>query len=146
MIISTQQQFSDGQNVTADAASTNLIDLGATGTVLGAPAALVRDIGKGTPVKIVVQLDTAAGGTSPTVDVTLQMDTTSAFSSPTTIATAPQKAAGAAGDRIALYWVPDGTSERYIRLHYNVGGTSPDYTFTSFVTLADQTADGVAGV
>ena len=42
MILSAQQIFSDGQALTATAVSTNLIDLGATGTVVGAPAVAAR--------------------------------------------------------------------------------------------------------
>ena len=40
MILSKEQEFSDAQTVTATAASTNLIDLGATGTVVGGAAAI----------------------------------------------------------------------------------------------------------
>ena len=43
MLLSSEQTFSDAQALTATAVSTNIIDLGPTGTVLNAPAALVRD-------------------------------------------------------------------------------------------------------
>jgi hypothetical protein len=43
--MSEQQLFSDSQALTQTAVSTNIIDLGATGTVTGGAAALVRDIG-----------------------------------------------------------------------------------------------------
>ncbi len=145
MLLSAQQTFSDGQALTVTAASTNIIDLGATGTVLGAPAALVRDIGKGEPIAILVQLDVNSGGTSPTLDVALQVDTTDAFSSATTVATSQQIAGGSAGDRVSLYWIPEGTNERYMRLNYTLGGTSPTYTVTAGVVAADQTNDGVPG-
>lgn len=141
MIFSKESRFSEGQNLTATGASTNIIDLGATGTVLGAPAALARDIGKGRPIQIVVQLAAAAAGTSPTLVVTLETDTTDAFGSTTIRATAPIKAGGADGDRISLFWVPEGTSERYMRLLYTLGGTSPDYTLDAGIVLADQTND-----
>ena len=139
MIFSAQQKFSASQVVTADAGSTNIIDLGATGTPLKAPSALVRDIGKGTPIPIVVQLDIAATGTSPTLLVTLQMDNDVAFGSPTTVATAQSIAGGAAGQRVTLYWIPEGTIERYIRLFYDVGGTSPSYQITAGIVAADHT-------
>lgn len=140
MIFSANQMFSDGQVVTVDAASTNVIDLGATGTVLGAPAALTRDIGKGRPIQIVVQLDIAATGTTPTLIVELQVDTVENFASPTTVARTVQLAGGAAGARLALYYVPEGTNERYLRLYYDVGGTTPSYQLTAGIVLADQTA------
>lgn len=140
MILSLEQLFSDSQNLTSSGASTNIIDLGATGTVLGAPAAQVRDIGKGRPIPILVQLAAAASGTSPTLDVALQVDTVSNFASATTVVTAPQKAGGAAGDRITLFYIPEGTNERYLRLNYTLGGTSPDYTVTAGIVLADSTS------
>ncbi len=141
MILSLEQRFSDAQVVTADAASTNLIDLGATGTVLGGPAALVRDIGKGKPVPVLVQLRVAATGTSPTLDVTMEMDTLAAFGSATIVATAPQVVGGLAGDRVGLFWILEGTFERFIRLFYNTGGTSPQYDIDAGIVLADQTND-----
>lgn len=146
MILSAEQMFSDGQALTATAASTNIIDLGAPGTVLGAPAALQRDVGKGTPIPIFVSLDVASGGTSPTLDVALQMDDNAGFSSPTTLASAPQVAGGAAGDQVALYYLPEGITQRYIRLNYTLGGTSPTYTVSAGLPAATQSNDTVAGV
>lgn len=142
MILSAEQEFSSGQNLTASGASTNTIDLGAPGTVLGAPAALVRDVGKGHPVPLVVQLSAAAAGTSPTIAVTMQMDTTSAFSTATTVASSGTIAGGAAGQRIPLHWLVEGITERFLRLYYTLAGTSPDYTLDAFITFADQTNDG----
>lgn len=142
MILSAEQTFSESQNLTASGPSTNVIDLGAPGTVLGGPAALVRDIGKGRPIPIMVQLTAAAGGTSPTLVVALQMDTTSAFSSATTVATTATIAGGSAGQRVPLYVLPEGITERYIRLYYTLGGTSPDYTLDAFIAAADQSNDG----
>lgn len=142
MLMSKEQTFSDAQELTGTAASTNIIDLGATGTVLGAPAALVRDIGKGNPIQIIVQLDVAAGGTSPTLSVAVQVDDNSSFSSATTVATSQTKSGGAAGDRIQLNaYLPEGTNERYLRLNYTLTGTSPTYTVTAGVVAADQTND-----
>lgn len=140
MIFSAEQTFSESQVVTATGASTNLIDLGATGVVLGAPAPRDRDLGKGRPIPIVVQLDIDATGTNPTLDVTLQVDTQENFASPTTVATAQQVAGGAAGDRVSLFYVPEGTNQRYLRLLYTVGGTSPSYQLTAGIVMADQTA------
>lgn len=145
MLLSKEQNFSEAQALTATAASTNIIDLGSTGTVLKAPAALVRDIGKGKRIDILVQLDVDSGGTSPTLDVALQVDTVENFASPTTVASAQQVAGGSAGDRVSLYWVPEGSNQRYLRLNYTLGGTSPTYTVTAGIVAADQTNDTVAG-
>jgi hypothetical protein len=46
MIMDITVQFSNGQAITADAASTNIIDLGQPGTVYGAGAPIVRDVGR----------------------------------------------------------------------------------------------------
>ena len=135
MLLSAQQTFSDGQVVTSDANATNVIDLGEMDTVLGAPAALKRYVGKGTPVPIVIQV-TAASGTSPTLDVSLVMDTAAAMSSETTVASAPQVTGTG---RVSLWFLPEQITERYITLDYDVGGTSPSFTIDAFIPAADQT-------
>lgn len=140
MITSKQQTFSDGQVVTADAASTNVIDLGAPGTVLGAPAALVRNIGKGRPVPIYAQLDADASGTTPTLTVLLQVDNDVAFGSAKVVARSEVISGGGEGDRISLYAVNERADERYMRLFYVVSGTTPSYTISAGIPLADQTA------
>lgn len=146
MLISNESLFSDSQNITATGASTNIIDLGATGTVLGAPAALTRDIGKGNPIPVVVRLGADASGTSPTLDVSVQVDTVANFASPTTVAAATQKAGGTDGDEIYLdVYLPEGTNQRYLRLLYTLGGTNPDYTITAFIPAAKQSNSSVPG-
>src|SRR4051812_22197556 len=52
MILREPARFANAQAVPATAASTNIIDLGATGTVFGAAAAIGRDVGKGRQVSI----------------------------------------------------------------------------------------------
>jgi len=125
MIIDYNLQFSDAQALTADAASTNVIDLGAD-----------RDIGPGEDMKIAVTLDVAMGGTSPTMAVQVQTDDNSAFSSATTVLTSRTVSAGAAGDSIII-GLPD-TNERYVRLYYDLGGTSPTATVTASVVKDAQ--------
>lgn len=146
MIFSKEQLFSDGQEVTATAVSTNVIDLGATGTVLNAPAALVRDIGKGRPIPIVVSLDADADDAADTLVVTLEMDTVENFASATVVATGATLTGGSAGDSISLHFIPEGLNERYMRLNYTVTGATPSYTLTSGIVLADQTNDAGPGV
>lgn len=139
MLLSAQQTFSDAQALTASAASTNILDLGAPGTVLNAPAALVRDIGKGNPIPIIIRLDVDSGGTSPTLVAAVQVDNDSAFGSPTTVATANTVSGGSAGDEVYLdVYLPEGTNERYLRVNYTLGGTSPTYTVTAAVVLGKQ--------
>lgn len=139
MILDTQNLFSDDQALTATAVSTNVIDLGAGGTPAIGASALGRQIGLGEPVEVLVQLTVDSGGTSPTLDVDLQQDTTAAFSSATVIASAAQIAGGSAGDRASIQWIPHGQSERFLRLNYTLGGTTPTYTVTSGIVLGTQT-------
>ena len=140
MIFSKQHMFSESQAVTTTAVSENIIDLGAAGTPLGAPTTIGQDIGKGRPIPILVQLDVAAGGTSPTLDVTLEIDDNEGFSSATVVDSAPQVAGGVAGQRVALFYIPEGTNERYVRLNYTTGGTFPTHTITAGIVLADTTS------
>lgn len=125
MILSKQDLFSDAQAVTATAASTNLIDLGAQGTVVGQSAALAYDHGQGTYIPLLVQaVETFATLTSLTV--TVETDDNAAFSSATTIATttAIPVASLTAGYIFGLTAIPTGAVERYIRLKYTVAGSS----------------------
>lgn len=147
MLLSTELTFSDAQ-VTSGASevSDNVIDLGATGTVHGSPVALVRDIGKGNPIPIIVRLDADAGGTSPTLVVTVEIDTVENFASEDTVATSILHTAGVAGDEIWLnVYLPEGTNQRYLRLLYTTGGTTPVYTLTAAVVAAKQSNTTVPG-
>ena len=120
--------------------SSNIIDLGATGTVIGGSSALDRDIGKGTPLEILIQWTVAAvSGGASTVTVDLETDDNSAFSSATVLATtgAIAKATLVAGYQMKIHYMPRG-AERYIRLNYTVA--------TADLTAGKVTAGFVAGV
>ena len=125
MLIDYNLQMSDAQSVTADAASTNVIDLGSD-----------RDIGPGEDMKIVVSFDVAMGGTSPTLAVQVQTDDNSGFTSASTIATSRTIAAAAVGDTLVM-GLPD-QNERYIRLNYDVGGTNPTMTVSASIVKDAQ--------
>lgn len=139
MILDIQSMFSDDQALTVTAVSTNVIDLGATGTPPLSSTALTRDIGPGTPIDILIQLTADAGGTSPTLDIDLEVDTVENFASATVVASAVQIAGGTEGQRASIRWVPDGTDQRYLRLNYTTGGTSPTHTVTAGIVLGVQT-------
>ena len=126
MIFDKENLLSDSQAVTATAASTNILDLGATGKVVGGSVNLTRDIGKGLPLPIRVQITEAFNNlTSITFD--LQFDDNSAFSSPKTVQSATVAlAALTAGARVAAFdYLPVGADERYCRLNYTVTGAAP---------------------
>lgn len=119
--------FSDGQAITATVASTNYIDLGATGTPYGASAPIVRDIGKGEEIPLIcTAVESFNNLTSLTISI--ETDDNTAFATPATVWTSiaytlAQLAVG------ARYLLPDelpvGVNERYVRLKYTVVGTAP---------------------
>ena len=86
----------------------------------------------------------ASGGTSPTLQVALQTDDNSSFSSATAIYTGP--ALAQATNRAQIIPMPH-ENERYLRLSYTQGGTSPTATVSAFITDSPQawqaTADGI---
>ena len=138
MILDMQSLFSDDQAITTTAVSTNLIDLGATGTPPLSSTALVRDIGKGTPIEILIICTVAHGGTTPTLVVTLEQDTVVGFSSATVVGTSAEMADAVVGDRASIYFVPEAVNERFIRLNYTAGGTTPTITITAGIVLGAQ--------
>lgn len=126
-ILSKQDEFSDGQAITATAASTNIIDLGATGTPAGSSVALVRDIGKGgmLPMEVLV---TEAFNNLTSLEVQLEVDDNSSFSSAKLVASTGAIALAKLVKGYRLPFpaeVPEGTDERYFRLRYVVVGTAP---------------------
>lgn len=136
MIFSAEDLFSEDQALTASAASTNYYDNGAHGTVLGAPSALDY-ANEATMIPIEVVSTLAAGGTSPTLTVKVQSDDNTSFSSATDVT--PEYSIGtAAGSRLSLQVLPENINERYFRLYYTLGGTSPTFTVTAGVVGARQ--------
>lgn len=125
MIFDSTNLFSDAQAVTSSAASTNVIDLGATDTPKHAANAITRDIGKGRPIDLRIQVVTDFA-TLTSLTVAVQTDTVEAFSSATTVleSEAVPVASLVAGYVFPIQWVPRGTLERYVRLYYTVAGTA----------------------
>jgi hypothetical protein len=124
MIFDSTNLFSDAQAITATAVSTNVIDLGATDTPKHGANAITRDIGKGSPIHMRLQV-VQAFATLTSLIVGVQVDTVENFASPTTVLSSP---AVPVADLIAGYvfpiqWVPRGTAQRYMRLNYTVAGT-----------------------
>jgi hypothetical protein len=129
MIMDALLEFSDAQALTATAVSTNVIDLSAD-----------RDIGTGRALYWVISVDVALDGTTgdETYVATLQTDDNAAFSSGTTIATITMTRGAASGTR---YWagIPS-ANERYLRVTYTLGGTTPTATVSSFLLDRDPSA------
>ncbi len=140
-----------GQAITSatTTASTDSIDIGPLISVGSLGANLVRDIGVGAAVYLVVVLTTGSVTTvtSPTLTVNVQGDDNTGFSSPTTYASSvtvnlpTTTAAAAAGSTLIAMRLPSAAYERYLRLSFVTGGTitTASYTFQAFLTAdADQ--------
>lgn len=126
MIVDNTLVLSDSQAITADARSTNVIDLGATGTAYGHASALARDIGKGNDIPIVVEI-TEAFNTLTSLTVSLESDDNASFSSTREIASRTYLLAELTLGAVLSFpaRIPEGTNERYLSLYYNVNGTNP---------------------
>lgn len=142
MIFDATNLFSDAQAITASAASTNYIDLGAAGTTEGGTA-IVRDIGPGNEIEILVQVTTVfdSSADDETLTVAIQMDSTTTFTPDKTIQLEVISNANlkTLGYRVPIRVVPDGVNLRYIRLYYTVTGSGN-------FTAGKITAGIVAGV
>lgn len=117
MILDNQTLFSDQQAITVTTVSTNTIDLGPIN------AGVVRDVGNGKPVPIVIQVtENFAAAGAAVLTMTLQSDDNSSFTSPKTISTVPGAAVAdlRAGKAITMDYLPRGANERYLRLNYTV--------------------------
>lgn len=140
MIFDNTLLFSDGQAITADAVSTNVIDLGATGTPFGGRA-LVADFGKGKKIPIFAFI-TETFNTLTSLTVTMEVDSVENFASPKEVASRTFLLAElAAGTELSFpEAILEGTNERYLRLNYNVTGSNPSTgKITAGVVAARQT-------
>lgn len=145
MIFDKTNLFSDAQAITADAASTNIIDLGATGTPYGSGSALARDIGPGTGVPLYVGV-TETFNNLTSMNIQVQVDDNAGFSTPTVVYQSPTYTLAqlAVGAKFLLpEWLPTGTNERYVRLFYDITGTAPSTgKVTAGVVMGRQTSYG----
>jgi len=142
MLTDALTTLSNSQAITATAASSSVIDLGAGGTPKpGHTVALTRDLVKGTKIKFRCQV-TETFLTLTDLTVALQADNDEAFGSATTVlaSAAIPLATLVAG---YVFWgfdiVPRGITERYLRAYYTVGGSSATAgKIFAAVTLANQ--------
>jgi len=131
MILDKQNTFSDDQEPTTTAASTNIIDLGADGSKVPNPNIKA--------FKILVQI-TLALVTGTSLAVSLQTDSDEAFGSPVTLYTTAAIATAdlIAGYKFAIPSMPITGVERYIRLMYTIIGTYNAGTIYAGVILDEQ--------
>lgn len=140
MILSAQQLFSDDQAITATAVSTNKIDLGASATPYGGKAALAKDVGKGNPIPVLVQVTTAFA-TLTSLTITLETSANADLSSSTVLASETILAAAlVAGKKTNLQFVPNGANKRYLGLRYTVAGSDATAgKITAGISMGNQT-------
>jgi hypothetical protein len=126
MIVDNTLVFSDHQEINGDAASTNIVDIGAAGTAYGHAAAVPRDIGKATEIPLYVSV-TEAFNTLTSLTISLQCDDDVAFGSPKELGSRTYLLAELTlGARLEFpAEIPEGANERYLRLNYNCTGTDP---------------------
>lgn len=138
MILDDTLVLSDGQPITADAASTNIIDIGAAGTAYGHSSPVRRDIGIGTHIPMILTV-TEPFNNLTSLTVQQQVDDDAAFGSPKTIGSRTFTLAELNALKQLPFpaEIPEGTDERYFRLFYDVTGTAP--------TTGKLTASVVAG-
>ena len=125
MILDSQLLFSDAQAITADAASTNIVDLG-----------IARNIFDGEPMAVVLTVDVAADGTTTdeTYEFQIETDDNASFSSATDLLVHSIGYASLTAGSQHILPIPVGAAvEQYMRVYYNVGGTSPSVTVTAFL-------------
>lgn len=126
MFIDALLRLSDAQAVTADAASTNTIDLG--------NVTPKRKIGSGEPMGVLFAVDVAADFTTEDEAYELQViqSANADLSSPTIIATLTLTAAQLVAGAMFVLPIPPGfPTARYLGAYYNVGGTTPTVTITA---------------
>jgi hypothetical protein len=125
MILDLLTLFSDSQAVTVDAASTNVIDLGAPGKAAYGNIQLVRN-NKGDCVPVLIQV-TEDFATLTSLTVVIQGSVDEAFTSPISLATSPAIAVASlkAGYQFRMLpELPKNNIYRYIRMYYDVTGSS----------------------
>jgi len=145
MIFDNSLLLSDGQAITADAASTNVIDLGATGTPFGG-SALTRDIGIGESVPLSVRVTETFNNLT---NIVVQVQTSPDNSTWTTIqgGATVLLASLVAGYQFEVpSRFPEGTKARYVRLYYDITGTAPSTgKITAGVVMSRQTNKTIGG-
>lgn len=124
--------FSQDQALSASGASTNVYDASVSDTYYG----------DGSLLAVLVTTDVAADFTSAdeTYTAKLQMDDNAAFSSPTDVGpvftyTAAERAVGG---QVVLPVPANVKMERYLRVYYTLGGTTPSITVTAAMYPVDQ--------
>lgn len=124
MIFDASLLLSDQQAITASAASTNVIDLGTTGTPFGSGVALTRDIGRGEEVDLSISV-VQSFATLTSLQVAVQTSPDNSTWTTKYSGRVVPLAELVAGFQFKFPCCFDeGTDERYVRLYYTVAGSN----------------------
>lgn len=135
MYIDKENRYSNAQALTGSAASTDIIDHGSD-----------RNIGIGEPMALLITVNVALDRTTgdETYAAQLQTDDNSSFSSPASVGASISMTTYAAGSKYVRVLPPDTSTERFTRVNYTLGGTTPLGTLTAdLVPLKLLQNDGV---
>lgn len=140
MIFDKTLMLSDEQAVTADAPSTNVIDLIAPGTPFGSTQPINKDVGRAVRVPLAIVVgETFNNATSLAVQVQTSPDNAT-WNTILTAQTVPLADLKAGYSFKVIDELPEGTNGRYVRLFYDVTGTAPTTgKITAGVVMARQT-------
>lgn len=130
MHIDAENLLSNGQAITADAVSDNVIDLG--------NPTPKNEIGAGEPMVIAVQVGVAADFTTgdETYAFEVIQSANANLSSPDVLSRRVIPAAQLTAGSIHYLPVPPGSvTKRYLGVNYDVGGTTPTITVRAWLTL-----------
>lgn len=127
MLMDLQSMFSDQQSLVGAGAalipSTNVIDLGAVDTPKHAAGPITRDLGKGRPIPVLVQVTEAfvddGGNDFTQLTLAIEIDDAEGFGTKSTVMSVviPQ-ADLTLGARLIPFYLPEGINKRYVRLAY----------------------------
>lgn len=129
MILDRENAFSQSQALTGTTLvpSTDVIDL-----------SQIRQVGIGDDLYLVLNFEVAPGGTSPTITVALQTDDNVGFASPATPITYMSAVTTPGASSQLVFPLPYQGLERFIRLAYTQGGTTPTTTLSAHITHTPQ--------
>jgi hypothetical protein len=132
MFVDANTQLSSAQQVTADAVSTNKLDLGNT-----TPK---RHIGTGEPMCVAVVI-TAAGTNSGSLDIQVVESANADLSSSTVLSIRRLATADLAAGKTFIVGIPGGKpNARYFGLNYDVTGTV-DVTVSAHITPTSMASE-----
>lgn len=140
MLLDANTAFSVDQAVTADAASTDYMDLNGGAAIPGHTADLGRAIGGNGDIPLLVQVTTAFAGLT-SLRVILETDDNTSFSSAKTLAESPDVPVAdlVAGYQFPIQRLPDAAYERYLRVRYDVTGVGTAGAITAAIATGLQT-------